>query len=69
MPKTELELKVIDISLRNHIVSHNFKRAYLDKTPYVEMLEQVVVDIVEASDKKSDLLIKYVQRFGSLKDS
>jgi len=66
---TELTLKVKDISLRNDIVAHNFKRGYLDGTPYAEMLEKVVVDLVEASDKKSDLLMKYALKFGALKDS
>ena len=66
---TELTLKVKDISLRNNIVGHNFKRGYLDNAPYAEMLEQVVVDLVESSDKKNELLMKYAHKFGALKDS
>ena len=66
---SELTLKVRDISLRNNIVEHNFKRGHLDNTPYTEMLEQAVVDLVENGDKKSELLMKYAHRFGALKDS
>ena len=66
---TELTLKVKEISLRNNIVAHNFKRGYLNNTPHIEILEKVVFDLVEASDKKSDLLMKYVSKFGALKDS
>jgi hypothetical protein len=66
---TELTMKVRDIALRNNIVAYHFKRGYLEGTPYVEMLEKVVVGLEEDNAKKTDLLMKYAQKFGAIKDS